>query len=79
MTPPRPLAAVIRQHAAALMEIDGVTAVGESALPDGQPCVRIYVRERNAALERRLPKTLEGYPVIVGVSGEIRAMPDSNP
>ncbi len=61
------------------MALDGVTAVGESLLSDGRPCVRIYIRERNAALERRLPKTLEGYPVIVGVSGEIRAMPDSSP
>jgi hypothetical protein len=35
------------------------------------------VARDDAALRRRIPDALEGVPVTVEVTGEIRAMPDS--
>ena len=78
-TPTRPIADVLADHTRRLMAIDGVTAVGEGRLPDGRPCVRVYLLTDDPALRRRIPETLEGHPVVVEVSGEIRAMPEGSP
>src|SRR5258706_13427985 len=75
--PSRPIAAVIADHAPRLMALGGVTAVGESALPDGTPCIRVFLRARDPELQKRIPRNIEGHPVVVVVSGEIRAMPGS--
>jgi hypothetical protein len=75
--PTRPLSDVLAEQSPRLMAMPGVTAVGESALPDGTPCIKIYLRARDPELQRRLPRTIEGYAVVVDVSGEIRALPDS--
>jgi hypothetical protein len=75
-SPSRPIAAVLADHAPRLMALTGVTAVGESALADGTPCVRVFLRARDPELEKRIPARIEGYRVLVVVSGEIRAMPE---
>lgn len=74
MAPDKPrtdIAAIIAEHEDAIMQ-PGVTAVGESVC-DGTPCIRIYIKEADEALERRLPRELAGVPVVVEVSGEFRA------
>ena len=74
MTPP-PIAAVIAAHADSLLGVPGVVGVYESRLADGTPCVKIMVARLDAALRARLPRTLEGHPVVIEETGEIRAMP----
>jgi len=39
------------------------------------PCIKILVVRLDDTLRARLPSTLEGYPVLIEESGEIRAMP----
>jgi hypothetical protein len=39
--------------------------------------IRVMLARRDPALERRLPRDLEGWPVEIEVTGEIRALPDS--
>lgn len=73
--PARPLVQVIAAHADSLMAWPGVAGLYESRLPDGAPCVKILIRTGDPALRARLPKTLEGYPVVIEETGEIRAMP----
>lgn len=73
----RPIAEVIARHAPALMEADGVIGVYESARADGTPCIKVIVLRRSAEIERRLPAQLEGHPVVIEESDQIRAMPDS--
>lgn len=75
--PTRPIADVLAEHSPRIIAMSGVTAVGEGRLPDGRPCIQIFIRERDPALEERLPRAIEGYPVVVEVSGDIRALPDS--
>ena len=74
-TPSRPIGEVLAEHSPRLMALPGVTAVGQGALPDGRSCIHVYIRARDRSLEARIPREIEGYPVVVAVSGDIRAMP----
>ncbi len=70
--PARTIEEVQNAHTDAWMDIPGVvgTAIGET---DGKPCIRIFVLERTEELERKFPSSVEGFPVIVEVTGEFRA------
>jgi hypothetical protein len=46
------------------------TAIGRC---DGTLCIRVFLARADDATRRRIPTQLEGYPVRVEVSGEIRA------
>ena len=61
---------VLARHTPHLMAIPGVvgTAQGEE---NGNPCVVVYVKKKDAAIRRMLPSALEGYPVRMEESGEI--------
>ncbi|MFN2370183.1 MAG: hypothetical protein ABR506_03400 [Candidatus Krumholzibacteriia bacterium] len=65
---------VVDAHAPRLIAIPGVAAVAVGALDSGEPCVRIYVVELTDALRAQLPATLDGWPVDVEESGEIRPL-----
>lgn len=70
----RPIDEVLRENVRALMAIPGVAGAGQG-LCDGKPCIRVYVTEKTPQLERDLPRTLEGYPVEIVETGQIRALP----
>jgi outer membrane lipoprotein SlyB len=70
----RDIKTVMEAHVGTLMAIPGVTAVAIGALDDGTPCVTVYVEEENEETRRAIPKTLEGHPVVVEVSGKIEPM-----
>jgi hypothetical protein len=72
--PTRDVKTVMEAHVDELMATDGVTAVAIGALDDGTPCIQVYVVKRTEDLVRRIPKTLEGHPVVVEESGVIRPM-----
>lgn len=67
---------VMEAHVDGLMAIPGVTGVAIGALDDGTPCIMVYLLEDSAELRRTIPEKLEGHPVVINVSGPIRAMPD---
>ena len=69
----RPVEAVLQQHTDSLMSIPGVvgTAVGEW---EGKPCISVFVVKKTPRLLRQLPSALEGYPVRVHETGEIKAL-----
>lgn len=69
--PERPIEEVLAAHATDLMGIPGVVAVYQGALADGTPCVTVGVAERTPETERRIPRTLEGHPVVVRETGPI--------
>ncbi len=70
----KPVAQVIADHAPTLMALPGVQAVYEAALPDGNPVIRVIVLTGEDATARRIPGTIEGYPVEVERSGPIRPL-----
>jgi hypothetical protein len=71
----RPIAEVIAARADSLMAIPGVVGVYEGLTDDGAPCLKIMVVHLDDALRSRLPRTLDGYPVVLVQTGEIREMP----
>ena len=75
--PARPIAEVLAAHTPELMALPGVTGTYQGAQSDGTPAIVVMLAGRDAGLERRIPRTLEGWPVVLEVTGEIRAMPDS--
>jgi len=76
-TPSRPLAEVLAAHTPDLMALPGVVGTAESRMPDGRPCVLVMVVKSTPELRAKLPRELEGWPVRVDETGEIRAMPDT--
>ncbi len=71
----RDINAVLAAHDRKLLEIPGVVGVYVGLLPDGRtPCLKIMLARRDAATERAVPVTLEGYPVVIEVTGEIRPL-----
>ena len=73
----RPISDVLRDHTPELMAIPGVVGTAEGALASGEPCIQVLLAEKNAETEHRIPRKLEGWPVVLQVTGPIRAMPDS--
>ncbi len=62
----------LARHSDSLMALPGVVGVaqGESA---GQPVITVLVVRRTPDLDARLPRVLDGFPVVVVETGEIRA------
>ena len=55
------------------LELPGIEMVGEGEA-DGEPIILVYVSVDPAALKDILPKTYEGFPVVVEWSGPIWAL-----
>lgn len=66
---------VLARHTDSLMAIPGVTGVAHGEL-NGKPAVQVLVVTATTELRRRLPHTLDGYPVQVVETGVIEAQPD---
>ena len=75
--PERPIADVLAAHTPELMAMPGVVGTYQGAGPDDTPAIVVMLARPDAGLERRIPRVLEGWPVVIEVTGEIRAMPDS--
>jgi hypothetical protein len=74
-TPKRDINAVLRDHDKELLAIPGVVGVYVAVLEDGKtPCLKLMLARKTAEIERAIPKTLEGYPVVSEVTGEIRPL-----
>ena len=76
-SPKRDINAVLAAHDKELFAIPGVVGVYVGVLDDGRtPCLKVMLAEKNHETERKIPQTLDGYPVITEVTGEIRALDD---
>jgi hypothetical protein len=72
---PHTIEDTLERHSAALISVPGVVAVAQG-LCDGEPCIRVFVSKRSDEIDRSVPKSIEGYKVVVEESGEVRALPD---
>ena len=74
-TPKKDINAVLRDHDKALLAIPGVVGVYVAVLEDGRtPCLKVMLARKSPESERDLPKSIEGYPVVSEVTGEIRPL-----
>lgn len=65
---------VMEAHSAELMNIPGVVAVAISELEDKTPCIKIYVLEKTEEISEKIPEKIEGHPVLIEISDEIKPM-----
>lgn len=67
-----PLADVLARHTPELLAIPGVNGTGEG-IEAGEPVLVVFAPNDTPDLRARLPRTLEGYPVVVRATGTVRA------
>jgi len=72
--PTIPIEEAVDRHAPELIAIPGVTLVYVGAAGDGKPCIRVGFSSLPHENESRIPKTLEGWPVEIEATGEIRPL-----
>jgi len=65
---------IIAKHSNYLMAIDGVEGLYESADDDGNPIIKIMASAEDDDLISSLPDTLEGFKVVVVVTGKIEPL-----
>ena len=72
-SPQRDINTVLAAHDHELLTRPGVVGVYVGLMADGKtPCLRVMLARDDAELQSSIPPTLEGYPVITEVTGEIR-------
>jgi len=71
----RDINAVLAAHDKELLAIPDVVGVYVGVLEDGRTaCLKVMLSRKNPETERKIPNLLEGYPVVVELTGEIRPM-----
>lgn len=74
-SPRRDINDVLRAHDKELLAVAGVVGVYVAALEDGKtPCLKVMLAQKSPEAERAIPKILEGYPVVIEVTGELRPL-----
>jgi hypothetical protein len=68
---PPPAAQVLDRYSPAWMAVPGVVGTGVGTCED-RPCLKVFVIERTPEIERRIPHSADGYPVVVEVTGVVR-------
>ncbi len=71
----RTIEEVLRAHTRELMSHPGVVGTAQG-LCAGRPCIKVYVVEKSPELARVIPSLIEGYPVEVEATGELRPLPE---
>src|SRR5205814_1559218 len=71
-SPRRDINAVLAAHDRQLLELPAVVGVYVGVLADGKtPCLKVMLARRMPETERKIPREIEGYPVVTEISGEI--------
>ena len=70
----RSIEEVVNAHTEELMAIPDVNGVYIGELDDGQPCITVLVSKKTELHEKKIPKKLEGYPVVIEETGEVRPL-----
>jgi hypothetical protein len=74
-SPKRDINLVLAAHDKELLAIDGVVGVYVGTLEDRHtPCLKVMLGKDTPELRRAIPAAIEGYPVVIEVTGEIRAL-----
>jgi hypothetical protein len=72
--PLRDINAVLADHDDELLAIPGVVGVYVGLKDKTTPCLKVMLARKDPGLERRIPHSLEGHPVVTEVTGEIRPL-----
>jgi hypothetical protein len=64
---------VKRQHEARFLDLPGVVSVGIGLDPNGNQAIIVGLDASNPEIEAKIPKMIEGFPVIVQIIGSLKA------
>src|SRR5262245_12137410 len=74
-SPKRDINAVLAAHDKELLALPDVVGVYVGTLEDRRTlCLRVMLTRKNPETERKIPRTIEGYPLVMEVTGEVRAI-----
>ncbi len=74
-SPRRDINAVLADHDRQLLAIPGVVGVYVGLMNDQEtPCLKVMLARDDPHLRRDIPQVIEGYPVILEVTGEIKPL-----
>jgi hypothetical protein len=74
--PAKAIEGVLKEYTKELMSIPGVVGTGQG-LCDDKPCIKVFVIKETPEVDQKIPRMLEGYPVVIEETGKIRALPKS--
>ena len=78
--PRRDINAVLRDHDKELLAIKGVVGVYVGLQKDGRtPCLYVMLARDAPETRKAIPSEIEGYRVLVDITGEIRPLPGQSP
>lgn len=72
----RTIEEVIKEHTEELMSVPGVVGVGQG-LCDSNPCIKVLVIEKTPEIDKKIPHVLDGYKVMIEVTGKILVHPEN--
>jgi hypothetical protein len=73
-SPKRDVNKVLAAHDKELLAIPDVVGVYVGLLEDRRTlCLKVMLARKNPETERKIPKVIEGYPVVTEVTGKVRA------
>ena len=70
----RDIIVVMNSHVDSLMSVPGVVGVAVGELSDGTPSIQVLVLKKTEQLLARIPKTIEGHPVVFIETDTIRPL-----
>jgi len=77
--PRRDINAVLGDHDKELLAIKDVVGVYVGLQTDGRtPCLHVMLRQDSPEARKAIPSEIEGYKVVVEVTGEIRPLPSQS-
>ena len=72
--PKRDINDILAAHDKELLAIPDVVGVYVGTTEDGRtPCLKVILARKNPESERRIPRAIEGYPVVTEITGRVRA------
>ena len=73
--PKRDVNAVLADHDKQLLAIPDVVGVYVGTSDDRRtPCLKVMLARANPESQRKIPREIEGYPVVTEVTGDVRAL-----
>ena len=76
--PSRDINVVMKAHTDELMAVEGVVGVAIGQTDAGVPCILVLVVKKTDSLTRHIAQNLEGHPVVIRETGEIKALDGNN-
>jgi len=70
--PAKSIENVLAAHMDSLMSIEGVVGVGIGELK-GKPCIKVMLDKKTRRRIKLIPKSLDGFPVVIEETGEFKA------